>query len=131
MTREEHEQLLRQIASESVKDVSRIAKTLLKDTMLADDLAQDILIYILTYPNDAIIKAYQKKQHIYFITKMINNQVKSKTSKFYYEYKKDIADDIDDYNISNDYTIKEHIAESFLDYLKPEYQNITNANEKD
>jgi len=70
--------------------------TLSQDKMLMDDLAQEILISIMEYPNDKLIECYLKGEHLYFIKKMITNQYCSKNSSFYYTYRKDVCSDIED-----------------------------------
>ena len=53
-----------------------------------DDLIQDIALIILEKPSDFILELYNKKQLKYYITRVIRNNLFSKTSPYYYKYKK-------------------------------------------
>ena len=99
ITEEEHRKILINIASDVFKSgwmMEQLSKMSI-DKMLMDDLCQDMLISIMEYPNDKMISAYQKGEHLYLIKKMISNQFCSNTSSFYYKYRKDVINvDVDD-----------------------------------
>jgi predicted membrane-bound dolichyl-phosphate-mannose-protein mannosyltransferase len=96
MSKEEQQKLLIKIAEESFYEVSKYSKTLFNNN-LADDLAQDTLISIMTYPNDKMIDAYAKGEHLFLIKRIMRTQAQSKTSTFYYTYRKNEDDiNIDD-----------------------------------
>lgn len=65
------------------------------DKQLMKDLVQDIVIAILEYPNDTIIKLYNEGKHFNLIRQMIKNNYNSKTSKFYYTYRKNPTQDLE------------------------------------
>lgn len=52
------------------------------------DLVQDIYLDLLTKDDAFIQELYQSKKLKYFIVKMVTNNIKSKTSPYYYQYKK-------------------------------------------
>lgn len=39
-----------------------------------DDLASELIMIILDYPNDKLISAYNKGEHLFYIKRIINNQ---------------------------------------------------------
>lgn len=51
-----------------------------------DDLFQDICIWLLTYDNDKLNDAYRKKHMNALITRIIQNQIYSASSKFFRQY---------------------------------------------
>lgn len=51
-----------------------------------DDLLQDVCIWLLTYDNDKLNDAYRNKHMNALITRIIQNQVYSNSSKFYHQY---------------------------------------------
>lgn len=53
-----------------------------------DDLIQDIYMFLLEYDAEKICKLNENKQLIFFIVRMIYNNYFSKTSRYYYKYKK-------------------------------------------
>lgn len=52
------------------------------------DLAQDIYLQLLQMDNTKINELYFKKQLRFWITRIITNNIHSKTSPYYYQYKK-------------------------------------------
>lgn len=63
------------------------------------DLAQDIYFSILAKDEDKIVKMYETKQLRFYVTRMCLNNIISKTSPYYVNYKKNKnkQDDIRDY----------------------------------
>lgn len=56
---------------------------------LGEDLAQDIALILLEKPHDPkLLKAIERGEHLFYIMRIIKNQGASKNSKFYYQYKK-------------------------------------------
>ena len=97
MNEHEHRELLKQIASEITKSgwIFKQVYKLSSDRQLMDDLIQDILLSILTYPNHKLIDAYIKNEHLYFIKRIITNQYCSNNSLFYYTYRKNVGIDLE------------------------------------
>lgn len=52
------------------------------------DLTQDIYLQLLQMRTDKLNYLYCKKQLRYWITRIITNNIHSKTSPYYYQYKK-------------------------------------------
>lgn len=67
------------------------------------DLAQDIYLSLLEKEGDLIEELYNNGQLIFFITRMLLNNIRSQTSPYYYKYKRYEANKttIDDPNIFN------------------------------
>jgi hypothetical protein len=53
-----------------------------------EDLAQDIYLALLEKNDRLIEQLYKDNQLIYFITRMLINNLRSKTSPYYYKYKR-------------------------------------------
>lgn len=71
------------------------------------DLAQDIYLQLLQMDNAKINELYFKKQLRFWVTRIITNNIHSKTSPYYYQYKKAqrqsvSIDDIDTDNENRD-----------------------------
>lgn len=68
-----------------------------------EDLAQDIYLALLEKEGDLIEELYNNGQLIFFITRMLLNNIRSQTSPYYYKYKRYKANKtiIDDPNIFN------------------------------
>jgi len=98
MNEQEHRAILNTIVTTIVKNKWLITELnkMSSDTMLMDDLAQDLCIAIIEYPNDKMVEAYTKGEHLYLIKKMIKSQLLSNTSAFYYTYRKNVATDLND-----------------------------------
>lgn len=69
-----------------------------------DDLTQNIYEILLNYDEDKIVQMYEKKQLIFFITRIITNQYNSSNSPFHYTYRKYYADFEDIANIKDEPT---------------------------
>lgn len=52
------------------------------------DLSQDIYLQLLLMDNRKINELYSNKQLRYWITRILTNNIHSKTSPYYYQYKK-------------------------------------------
>lgn len=74
--------------------INNIAKT--NDDTL-QDLAQMLYLDLLEKKDETIITLYKEKKIQYFLTRMVINSINSKTSRYYYLYKKynDITDEIE------------------------------------
>lgn len=71
------------------KKVEELIQNITKRTFFElEDLAQDIYIHLIDYDDNKIIQLYNNKQLIYFIVRIIYNNYFSKTSRYYYIYKK-------------------------------------------
>lgn len=82
-----------QIISEwaSQRKVEQILMNIIKRHQLSDyeeDLAQDIYLTLLKEPDDKIINLYEKNQSNYYISRLLSNNVNSKTSRYYYLYRR-------------------------------------------
>ena len=53
-----------------------------------EDLKQDIYVELLLKDDRLIEQLHQNNKLKYFIVKMVTNNIKSKTSPYYYQYKK-------------------------------------------
>lgn len=102
-----------QIISEwaAQRKVEQILMNIIKRHQLSDyeeDLAQDIYLTLLKEPDEKIINLYEKNQSNYYISRLLSNNVNSKTSRYYYLYRRfrlssepiryDDKDDDDDTN---------------------------------
>lgn len=65
--------------------IHNIAQT--KDDTL-NDLAQMLYEDLLMKDEDKIVQLYESEQLQYFLTRMVLNSINSKTSRYYYAYKK-------------------------------------------
>ena len=52
------------------------------------DLVQDILLELLDLPEDKLRGMYERNQLKYFIMRVVRNNMQSKTSRFYYRYRR-------------------------------------------
>lgn len=64
-----------------------------------DDLVQMIYLILLEYDDKKIVEMYEKKQLIFFITRIILNQFNSSNSPFHYIYRKWSKDNTDIANL--------------------------------
>lgn len=74
--------------------IKNVAKT---DDDTLQDLAQMLYLDLLEKNDETIISLYKEKKLQYFLTRMVINSINSKTSRYYYLYKKynDITDEIE------------------------------------
>ena len=80
----------RKIIEQLAKD--RVVESIIENVNNSDqdrfDLAQDIYLDLLTKDDAFIQELYQSNKLKYFIVKMVTNNIKNKTSPYYYQYKK-------------------------------------------
>jgi hypothetical protein len=69
------------------KAVEEIINNITK-TQTEEDLAQDIYLALCEKDEDLIVKLFENNQLMYFITRMVLNNVRSVTSPYYYKYKR-------------------------------------------
>ena len=60
-----------------------------------DDLVQMVYLILLEYDEDKIVNMYNKKQLIFFITRIVLNQFNSSNSRFHYIYRKWSKDNVE------------------------------------
>lgn len=56
--------------------------------MYKDDLLQETFLILLEYDEDKIIHLYNSGELRFFCSRILTNQYNSKTSRFYYKYKR-------------------------------------------
>jgi hypothetical protein len=80
--------LIEKIANEKI--VEGIINNIAKDTSDEDlkDLANDIYLELLEKNEDCLLAIYDRGQIQYYLTRIVLNNINSKTSRFYYIYKK-------------------------------------------
>lgn len=83
MTREG---IIEQIAKN--KTVETMVDNMAVPDLYRDDLIQEIYLILLQYDEDKIQEIWDKGDMNFFISKLITNNYNSKTSRFYYKYKK-------------------------------------------
>lgn len=66
--------------------IHNVAQYPLDDTL--KDLAQMLYEDLLMKDEDKIVQLYESEQLQYFITRMVLNSINSKTSRYYYAFKK-------------------------------------------
>lgn len=83
------QRIIERLANE--KTIRTIIQNVAKDSNDPDldDLEQDIMLELLEKDEELIDSLDEKGQLNYFITRMVMNNIMSKTSRFYYMYKKD------------------------------------------
>jgi DNA-directed RNA polymerase specialized sigma24 family protein len=114
-----------QIVSEQFesKDLELFFKKIAEDWW--DELRQDVFLIICNYDKDKILDLYQKKALKFFIIRIALNQFNSKTSKFYYQNKKNSFEAMDIYMMGNgdDDNLDTHMFQSGLyeNQEEPEY----------
>ena len=75
----------------SQKKVEQILMNIIKRHTLSDyeeDLALDIYLTLLKEPDEKIISLYEKNQSNYYISRLLSNNVNSRTSRYYYLYRR-------------------------------------------
>lgn len=80
--------------------------SLSSDFSLMEDLMQEIGLIVLEYNGKGLLKAYNEGRHLAFIKMIIRHQYNSKTSPFWYKYRKnqteELLDEIYNNNEDND-----------------------------
>ena len=61
---------------------------LVPDKYLCDDLVNDVAIILMGKPSELILNLFQKGEIVFYIRRIVKNQVCSQTSPFYKEYLK-------------------------------------------
>ena len=99
--------------------IDYIAKTNMLKTIIAtvgkneqkhnlQDLEQDIYVYLLeNKTNEELEEMYNKKELNFYLTRIVMNNINSKTSRYYYIYKKNN----NDYNVTVEDVIKKEDEE--------------------
>lgn len=91
--------------------VETIVANVAKDTTDEDltDLCQDIYLALMEKDEDIIVDLYEKGNLNFYITRIVLNNVDSKTSRFYYRYIKHKMQEIpfDSWNETSDFEIVE------------------------
>ena len=72
--------------------IANIAKDSTDDDL--QDLEQDIYLELLTKDEETIENLFYSGQLNYYLTRMVINNINSKTSRYYYRYKKNKAKNI-------------------------------------
>lgn len=80
--------IVERIAKEGL--VESIIRNITKNSKDEDlrDLANDIYLELLEKSEDCLMGIYERGQINYFLTRIVLNNINSKTSRFYYIYKK-------------------------------------------
>ena len=98
-------QIINEIANGGLVEeiIQGVSYSKFENTENLKDLTQDIYLQLLQMDNAKINELYFKKQLRFWVTRIITNNIHSKTSPYYYQYKKEqrqsvsISDiDIDD-----------------------------------
>ena len=102
-------QIINEIANNGLVEeiISGITYSKFESKENLKDLAQDIYLQLLQMDNAKINELYFKKQLRFWVTRIITNNIHSKTSPYYYQYKKSqrqsvSIDDIDTDNENRD-----------------------------
>lgn len=70
-----------------------------EDETNLQDLAQDIYVELLFTDEALLNKLYDNSQLNYYITRIVKNNIISKTSNYYYKYKKQKFEELNDERI--------------------------------
>lgn len=86
--------ILEKIATERLVEniISNVTKNVNDEDL--NDLAQDVYLTLMEKDEDLLMGIYERGQINYFLTRIILNNINSKTSRFYYIYKKNKAKEI-------------------------------------
>lgn len=60
-----------------------------------DDLLQDLILEVMSKEQKFIKKLYDKNELRYYLAKMVKNNICSKTSRYFYIYKRDKYEELD------------------------------------
>lgn len=75
-------------ALEKEKVVETMVDNLLVPEVYRDDLIEETYLILLEYDHDRLQSIYDKGDIRFFTSRIITNQINSKTSPFYYKYKR-------------------------------------------
>lgn len=79
---------MNEIYKTAYKYIQEIVNNICPNDPDKDDLIQDITLLIIEKPPELISNLYNKKQLKFYIAKIIKNNIFSRTSRYYYLYKK-------------------------------------------
>lgn len=84
-------QIINEIANNGLVEeiIQGVSYSKFENTENLKDLTQDIYLQLLQMDNAKINELYFKKQLRFWITRIITNNIHSKTSPYYYQYKKE------------------------------------------
>lgn len=92
--------IIEKIATEKLVEtiISNVAKNVTDEDLV--DLAQDVYLTLMEKDEELLMGIYERGQMNYYLTRIVLNNINSKTSRFYYLYKKNKAKEtsIDDAN---------------------------------
>lgn len=83
---DEHYDIVDKIISSGI--VEEIVDNVSVPSLYRDDLIQETYLILLEYNKGKLEEIESKGDTRFFIAKIITNQINSKTSRFYYKYKK-------------------------------------------
>ena len=102
-------QIINEIANGGLVEeiIQGVSYSKFENTENIKDLAQDIYLQLLQMRTDKLNDIYTKNQLRYWIARIVVNSIHSKTSPYFYTYKKEqmqsvSIDDIDTYNENRD-----------------------------
>ena len=102
-------QIINEIANNGLVEeiIQGVSYSKFENTENLKDLTQDIYLQLLQMRTDKINNLYTKNQLRYWIARIVVNSIHSKTSPYFYTYKKEqmqsvSIDDIDTYNENRD-----------------------------
>lgn len=95
----DREEVINRIISSGV--VEEVVDNIGVKALYRDDLVQETYLILLEYDRTRLIEIEEKGDMRWFITRIITNQINSKTSRFYYKYKKFNKDKDENYIISD------------------------------
>lgn len=83
-------QIINEIANNGLVEeiIQGVSYSKFENTENIKDLAQDIYLQLLQMDNAKINELYFKNQLRFWVTRIITNNIHSKTSPYYYQYKK-------------------------------------------
>lgn len=99
-------QIINEIANNGLVEeiINGVSYSKFENTENIKDLAQDIYLQLLQMRTDKLNELYDKGQLRYWIARIVVNSIHSKTSPYYYQYKKEQMQsvNINDIDIDNE-----------------------------
>lgn len=99
-------QIINEIANNGLVEeiIQGVSYSKFENTENLKDLTQDIYLQLLQMDTAKINELYFKKQLRFWVTRIITNNIHSKTSPYYYQYKKEQRQsvNINDIDIDNE-----------------------------